>query len=71
VAVTHGLLRRLAPDELVGVLAHELAHVRSGDTRVMLLADLADRTTDFLASVGLLLLFLNLPLLMAGSAHVP
>jgi len=35
VAVTHGLLRRLAPDELVGVLAHELAHVRSGDTRVI------------------------------------
>lgn len=33
VAVTTGLLARLAPDELEGVLAHECAHIANGDTR--------------------------------------
>lgn len=32
VAVTHGILRLLGPDELEGVLAHELAHVKNRDT---------------------------------------
>jgi heat shock protein HtpX len=35
VAVTAGLMRMLARDELEGVLAHELAHVRHRDTLVM------------------------------------
>ena len=35
VAATTGLLRRLAPDEVAGVMAHELAHVRSRDTLIM------------------------------------
>jgi heat shock protein HtpX len=35
VAATTGLLQRLSPDEVAGVMAHELAHVRSRDTLVM------------------------------------
>ena len=31
VAVTEGILRMLSPDELEGVLAHEMAHVRNRD----------------------------------------
>jgi heat shock protein HtpX len=37
VAVTEGLLQRLDRDELQGVVAHELAHVRNFDTRLMTL----------------------------------
>jgi heat shock protein HtpX len=37
VAVTEGLLRRLNRDELQGVVAHEMAHVRNLDTRLMTL----------------------------------
>ena len=34
VAVTEGILRMLSPDELEGVLAHEMAHVRNRDILV-------------------------------------
>jgi len=43
IAVTEGLLRTLTPRELAGVLAHEVAHVKSGDMRVMLLAEIVAR----------------------------
>jgi heat shock protein HtpX len=38
VAVTTGLLRRLEPEELEGVLAHELSHVKHRDVAVMTIA---------------------------------
>ena len=38
VCVTTGLVRRLEPDELEGVLAHELAHVAHRDVAVMTVA---------------------------------
>ena len=38
VAVTTGLLEKMNRDELEGVLAHELAHIRNYDTRVMTVA---------------------------------
>ena len=38
VCVTTGLLRRLEPDELEGVLAHELSHVAHKDVMVMTIA---------------------------------
>lgn len=38
VAVTSGLLELMKPDELEGVLAHELSHVKNRDTLVMTVA---------------------------------
>ena len=38
VAVTTGLLNRLEPQEVEGVLAHELSHVKNRDVRTMTLA---------------------------------
>ncbi|MGE0480382.1 MAG: M48 family metallopeptidase [Phycisphaerae bacterium] len=38
VAVTSGLLKRLNRDELQGVIAHEIAHLRNRDVRFMTLA---------------------------------
>jgi heat shock protein HtpX len=35
VAATTGLLRSLGPDEVAGVMAHELAHIRNRDTLIM------------------------------------
>lgn len=59
VCVTQGLLRRLEPDELEGVLAHEMAHVAHRDVAVMtvasflgVLAGLAARYTVRLGLFG-------------------
>jgi heat shock protein HtpX len=38
VAVTEGIMRMLDEDELAGVLAHELGHVRNRDTLIMTVA---------------------------------
>jgi heat shock protein HtpX len=35
VAATTGLLQRLSPDEIEGVMAHELAHIKNRDTLIM------------------------------------
>lgn len=35
VAVTRGLLRALSPEEVAGVVAHELAHIKNRDTLLM------------------------------------
>jgi heat shock protein HtpX len=70
VAVTDGMLRALASRELVGVLAHEISHVRHNDMWVMGLADLFSRLTALLSSFGQILLLLNLPLLMFSEYSV-
>ncbi len=64
IAVTDALLRTLSARELAGVLAHEVSHVRHNDMWVMGLADLFSRMTSAFSTLGQMLLFLNLPLLM-------
>ena len=44
-AVTGGLLSMLSPAELEGVLAHEIAHLRHGDTELLHLSNLLSRLT--------------------------
>src|SRR5690606_26472823 len=50
VAVTRGLLRTLDRNELVGVLAHELAHVKNRDTLTMTVAATIAGAIGFLAN---------------------
>ncbi|MFC1416446.1 zinc metalloprotease HtpX [Streptacidiphilus cavernicola] len=53
VCVTTGLLRRLEPEELEGVLAHELSHVAHRDVMVMTIAGFLGVLTGVLTRVGL------------------
>jgi heat shock protein HtpX len=69
-AVTDGLLRGLSSREVVGVLAHEIGHIRADDLWVMSLSDALGRLTHALAYLGLLLLLLTLPL-TAGGTYSP
>lgn len=68
--VSEGILRKLTPRELTGVLAHEISHIRNNDTTVMGLADLFSRLTGVLSSAGQLLLVFNLPLVLFSEYHV-
>lgn len=66
VAVTEGLLRTLTPRELIGVLAHEVAHIAHGDLFVMSLADVISRLTSAMSFAGLLLILFSLPQVLTG-----
>lgn len=53
VAVTSGLLRRLSPEEVEAVLAHELSHVVHRDVAVMMMATFFSTVASFLVQFGL------------------
>lgn len=71
IAVSDGLLRRLDFAELAAVLAHEVAHIQNRDVHLMGFADIAGRLVGSLSRLGQFLLFLNLPLMLLGQAHIP
>jgi heat shock protein HtpX len=70
IAVSDALLRRLNLREVVGVLAHEVSHIRSNDLFVMNMADLFSRLTAFLSLFGQIMVLVYLPLLLLGAASV-
>ncbi|MEM6439161.1 MAG: zinc metalloprotease HtpX [Pseudomonadota bacterium] len=53
VAVTTGIMRALTREELAGVIAHELAHIRNRDTLIMTVAATLGGAIGFLAQFGL------------------
>ena len=53
VAVTTGLMRMLDEDELAGVIAHELAHIRNRDTLIMTVAATVAGAISMLAQFGM------------------
>lgn len=53
VAVTSGILKLLDRDELGGVIAHELAHIKNRDTLVMTIAATVAGAISMLAQFGL------------------
>lgn len=69
--VTDGLLRMLTLRELVGVLAHEISHVRNNDLWLMGLADVVGRLTRLMTLFGIGLLIFGLPLWLTGAASLP
>ena len=70
IAVSDGLLRMLDSREQIGVLAHEISHVRSNDMWVMGLADMFSRMTSLLSLIGQLLFIVNIPLLLFSEVGI-
>lgn len=54
VAATTGLLQQLSPDEIEGVMAHELAHIRNRDTLIMAMTATVAGAISMLANFGFL-----------------
>lgn len=54
VAATTGLIERLTPDEIEGVMAHELAHVKNRDTLIMTITASIAGALSMLANFGMM-----------------
>lgn len=67
VAVTDGLLRAMNMRQIAGILAHEVSHIKSGDLKVMGLADVLNRITSILSNLGLV----GVPLVLGTGINVP
>ena len=68
VAVTDGILRMMNPNEMRGILAHEMAHLMHRDTKVMALADSISRIVSTASRIGFfLILFSGFAALLSGS----
>jgi len=72
IAMTDQLIRTMTQRELAGVMAHEVAHVRNEDVKVMAIADMVSRFTSMMSTFGMFALFANLPSILFGTgAAVP
>ena len=71
ICVTDGLVRGLSLREFAGVAAHEISHIRSGDIKVMALADVVSRMTSVMSTFGIIMLALNLPAIIGDGIGVP
>ena len=71
IAITDGMLRTLTLRELTGVLAHELSHIRNNDLWIMNLADSISRLTGMMGFLGILLIFISLPMMLVGAVSFP
>lgn len=67
IAVTDGLVRAMTMPQLAGILAHETAHIKSGDLKVMALADVLTRITSSMSFLGLI----GIPALFGAGIAVP
>lgn len=67
IAVTDSLVRTMTLRQLAGILAHETAHIKNGDLRVMGLADVLNRITSFLSVMGLI----GIPLVFGTGLNIP
>ena len=67
IAITDGLIRAMSLRQLAGILAHEVSHIRNGDLRVMGLADVLNRITGFMSTMGLI----GLPLMLGTGWNIP
>ncbi len=61
IGISHGLLTNLTLGELSGVLAHEIGHIKSHDTRIMMTANIAQLITEQFSFLGKILFVLWIP----------
>jgi heat shock protein HtpX len=69
IAVTDGLLRRLSGRQVGAVLAHEISHVRAGDTSIMGFSDALSRLVQGLSYLGMLVVILTVPVTLEGDVR--
>ncbi|MBU2512810.1 M48 family metalloprotease [bacterium] len=71
IIVSKGLLENLNQRELNGVLAHEVAHLKNRDVRIMLFTDQIRNLTAYMAFFGQILLLFSIPFLVVNQMVIP
>ena len=69
--LSKGLLENLNQREVYGVMAHEVAHLKNNDVRIMLFTDQIRTLTGYMAFFGQILLFFSLPFLLVNQITIP
>lgn len=70
ICITRGLLQTLSNEEMTGILAHELSHIKNRDTRVMAAAGFLDRATRVTATIAVLWLMFVFPFILLSGKSV-
>ncbi|BAU56814.1 zinc metalloprotease HtpX [Halorhodospira halochloris] len=71
IAITEGLLRALSLRETAAVIAHELSHLRHGDTRMLALASFLTNAIVYLGLFAQLTLLIAFPWLLEHEQGIP
>lgn len=71
IALSEGMVRILPGRELAAVLAHETSHLRTGDLKLLRVAEAAGRLTRLLSLAGLILMAMYLPAIGAMGGEAP
>lgn len=71
IAISEGCLTRLSRREVLGVLAHEVAHVANNDAQLMALSAIVGRLTHTMAFFGQILLLVNLSFWVISGTVLP
>lgn len=64
IAISDGMLRLLNDDEIYGVLAHEISHIKNNDILLMQVTDIASRLVTFVAYIGQMSMIILLPVFL-------
>lgn len=70
IALSTGLLDTLDPEELSGVMAHELSHIAHNDSRIMWFSEVTVKMVSLLSVVGQVMVLINLPALFKGERDI-
>lgn len=71
IALSEGLLSRLDRREMIGVIAHEIAHISHGDLRILVVSQLIGRVVSFFSLFIQLIILFNLPFILTGVVKIP
>lgn len=71
VAMTEGLLQALDERQLIGVLAHEISHIRHNDLWVLNVTQTIGHFISFMSTLGMFLIFFNIPLYLLSDYQFP
>ncbi|MCG8473192.1 MAG: zinc metalloprotease HtpX [Desulfobacterales bacterium] len=70
VAFSDGILQKLSPHELAGVLAHEISHIAHHDNRIMWFTAVTVKMIHLLSIFGQLMVLVLLPTIFKGDREI-